>query len=217
MTFAMNPKGARCVVDVFSVGVILLSAVFGVSALTLINYDMYLAVVSIAFVTIIAFSISMGILLKLVVVDWTLRPNELGRIIMMFWVGFFGIVASQYVVLQAASKMSIVDALSRKMFYGSAAIFEEVFFRLLLLTFFLRAKMPAILASLFVSSMFPIYHASVYGIESPMGLTKSAVMLALFINSMVLCYIYIYSTDKKGNHRIIVPMLAHLAVNIVVG
>lgn len=216
MAFRLNPKGPRCVIDVFSVGLILVAVIFAFAVVTFIQFDMYLAVVGISYISMIGFSLAMAKVLGLLTVDFTLTFEEIGKIILLSVIGFCATVGMQGIILEAAAKISITDVMNRKMFYGATSVMEELFFNMLLFTLLDRGT-NAILAAFFVSTIFPPYHAVVYGIESPAGLSKSAIMLAIGVSRFILCLIMYASRDKKGNYRIVVPTLVHFAINMVAG
>jgi len=206
--FRISPKGVKAVVDVASLGFILAAVIFSAAVATFIRQDMYLAVVNIFLLTLIAISISLVFGLKLAKFDYTLILKEMQTVALLASLGFCMTAGLQFLILKASTKMAIADVWASKMFYGTAGIAEECFFRLLLLTLFIRLLHGNfLLASLFVSgALFTPYHAAVYGLSNPF------IALAVFTSSMILCLVYVFS-----GYRVAVSMLVHFAINILAG
>jgi len=206
--FRISPKGVKAVVDVASLGFILAAILFAANVATFVEADMYLAIVNIFLLTLIALSVALAFGLKLAKFDYTLVIREIQSIALIASLGFCLTAGLQFLILRAATKMAITDVWASKMFYGAAGIAEECFFRLLLLTLFIRLlNGNYLLAATFVSgALFMPYHAAVYGLSNPF------LMLAVFTSSMILCLVYVFS-----GYRVSVSMLVHLAINIFAG
>jgi len=203
----ISQNTVHSVVDVASLGFIIAAVIFTASVATYVEYDMYLAVVNIFLITLIALSWAISFGLKLAKFDYTLVIKEIQSIALIASLGFCLTAGLQFLILKAATKMAIAEVWGSKMFYGAAAIAEECFFRMLLLTLFMRLLKNYLLASIFVSgAIFTPYHAAVYGLANPF------IALAVFTSSMILCLVYVFS-----GYRLTVSMLVHFAINILGG
>jgi len=156
----------------------------------------------------IALSVALVFGLKLAKFDFTLDQKELQSIGVFASLGFCLTAGLQFLILKASTKMALADMWASRMFYGAAGVAEEAFFRLFLLTLFVRLlNGNFMLASLFVSgAVFAPYHVAVYGLSNPF------LMLAVFTSSMILCLVYVFS-----GYRVAVSMLVHFAINILAG
>jgi membrane protease YdiL (CAAX protease family) len=115
--------------------------------------------------------------------------------------GFGGIVILQFLTFQLLPQ-TIIDFQTRKMFYLSAAISEELFFRYYLATLLLQKTQSPLTSTFATSLVFMVYHNVVYGFSA-------VALIIVFLSSMVLTFIYFIS------RRISVPIIIHSLVNLL--
>lgn len=132
-------------------------------------------------------------------------PTFQSQIIISFVaVGFFLVLIAQTVVFQFTSgSIVLATFLENKIFYITAGVSEELFFR-----YYIQTKIEQSLPVLkplcipVASFLFYVYHIPVYG-------SNVYALYAVFVSSVVLGSVYYLSK------RISVPMIIHVLVNLV--
>jgi len=136
--------------------------------------------------------------------DTHLIGPEIQQILLFSVAGFFFVLITQTIIfqLQPIGTIFLTTALETKLFYLTAGVSEELFFR-----YYIQTKVEQSLPfikplSIFVASLlFTVYHFTVYG-------TNIYILYAVFFSSLVLGAIYYFSK------RLSVPMLVHIMANL---
>jgi len=152
-----------------------------------------------------------GIMLKMNennvdIVDVSLTKDDLRKIFTFAVLGLGGVAMSQLVagVLSSGLGLSSLTAtLNDSLFYASVGFAEEIFFRYAVLLAFIHFGFGMYGSVAGVSLLFSLYHLGVYG-------TMPSALVAMFLGSVVLCTITIYS------ERISPAMIAHGTWNFLV-
>ena len=134
-----------------------------------------------------------------------IHPAQLTIIMLASSVGFLLVVVFQTITFRASSSIALATIAEAILFYYTAGVSEETFFR-----YYLQTKaeqsLPiplygAIAAIVLISTLFTTYHFGVYG-------TDLSALYAVFLSSLVLGSVY-YATK-----RLSVVMLIHVLVNV---
>ena len=169
--------------------------------------DPYIAIVNVVF---IAMTIS-GLILHHafcggIKIDKQLVPKELSQILMVSSLGFLIVLVTQTIIFRSqTSAIAFVSMVEAQLFYSTAGVSEETFFRYYIQTKAEQSLPLAIVGaavSIGVTSLlFTTYHFGVYG-------TLLLALYAVFLGSLVLGATYAVTK------RLSVPMIIHVAVNV---
>jgi len=136
-----------------------------------------------------------------------ISPAHRQRVLLMGAVGFFFVLMAQTMVVKfVPSTIILATLLEAKLFYYTAAVSEETFFR-----YYLQTKVEQVspffasaIAIILTSLSFMTYHFGVYGVSI-------IALYAVFISSLILGVMYWLSK------RLSVPMIIHVLVNFFAG
>jgi len=170
--------------------------------------DMYFTIVNITFITL---TIS-GLILHQafcggIKVDKHLVPTETTAILFASGLGLVLVTALQTLIFKAQSSVMLATTLEAQLFYATAGIAEETFFRYYVQTKLAQSLivMPflsGLLSVVATSVLFTTYHFSVYG-------TLIYAIIAVFASSLVLSFFYYYTK------RLSVVQLIHTVANMI--
>ena len=167
--------------------------------------NMYVSVVNLIFICLAL----MGLMLHQafcggIKFDATLLPVSTQQILIFSAVGFFFVLITQTIIFQIQpATIVLATAFETKLFYLTAAVSEELFFR-----YYIQTKIEQSLPYLkmlcipVASLLFTVYHFTIYG-------ANVYALYAVFFSAIILGSIY-YVTK-----RLSVPMIVHILVNFV--
>ena len=192
--------------DTLSMVMIVMAVLFTTYLATFVDVNLEMAVKS---MIILMLGIS-GLVLKHVYaggtqVDFTFDKREQEVIMQYFTLGFIGILACKIVIFHVplgGVEPIVRDFVTRKLFYFSVAVSEELFFRYFLLTLMFMWTGYFFLSLSASSLTFTVYHNVVYGM-------RPELMILVFACGMILGLIYLLS------RRVSVPMAVHCLVNLL--
>jgi membrane protease YdiL (CAAX protease family) len=167
----------------------------------------YTALISIAYLTLTITGLSMHhFFCGGIKFDKTLVAKELSQLFLYVISGFLFVLVFQTIIFKATAGVIALNTLFETgLFYTSAAISEESFFR-----YYIQTKLEqslrisffnTIIAILLTSTLFTVFHFVVYR-------TMLYALFAVFASSIVLCITYAYGK------RLTVPMLIHVLTNL---
>jgi len=136
--------------------------------------------------------------------DARMLPASIQQITVFSAVGFLFLLVTQTLIFKIQpSTVALSTIPETKLFYVTAAVSEELFFRYYIQTK-LEQSLPYIktLSIPVTSLLFTVYHFAVYG-------TNIYLLYAVFFSSLILCSIY-YLTK-----RLSVPIIVHMLANLI--
>jgi len=169
--------------------------------------DMYVSIVNIIFISLTV----TGLVLHQVFcggikVDKRLVPAENTAIMLASAVGLITVFLLQTIVFKAQGAIALTTVWEAQMFYFTAGVAEETFFRYYIQTKLeqstaVLAIFSAILSIGTTSLLFMVYHFGVYA-------TLPYALVAVFVSSLTLCIFYRYTK------RLSVAQLIHCLANL---